>query len=500
MITPIHQHSLFWFRRDLRHIDNAGLYHALHTSQKVSLVFVFDRAILDALTNKADRRIEFIYLSLKELKDALRAIGADLLIVHAVAAVAIPQLARQLKVDAVFCNEDYEPDALARDKAVASSLKENGQDFFAYKDQAIFAKDEVLTQNARPFSVFTPYKNAWLRKLQNGHNDFYSRAYPTEKYFDRLVKSGSLSSSISTSKMVLENVPDLTQLGFVPTNLTQMALPTGMSGAQKLLNNFSEQIDLYQQQRDFPWVKGVSYLSMHNRFGTISPRHLVRMALARQIESSSLGAQTWLNELIWRDFYFAVLWHYPHVVSHAFKAAYDILPWRANQAARVDFELWCAGKTGYPLVDAAMQQLLQTGFMHNRLRMVVASFLTKHLLIDWRWGADFFAQHLNDFDLSANNGGWQWAASTGCDAQPYFRIFNPIIQSQKFDAQGKFIRRYFPVLSAFSNAAIHAPWTTPAMLQADMGCVIGRDYPAPIIDHELARQRALAFFAQVKQA
>jgi deoxyribodipyrimidine photo-lyase len=285
-------------------------------------------------------------------------------------------------------------------------------------------------------------------------------------------------------------LPSLAELGFEATNLRALHIEPGARGAHAALQDFLPRIDRYDETRDLPAVRGVSYLSVHNRFGTLSIRKLARLARERR----SHGAATWLNELIWRDFYFQILYHFPHAAESAFKPRYDKLSFKNKH---LHFTAWCEAKTGYPLVDAAMRQINQTGYMHNRLRMIVASFLVKDLLIDWRWGEKYFADNLNDFDLAANNGGWQWAASTGCDAQPYFRIFNPVTQSQRFDAQGKFIRRYLPELANVPDKYLHAPWTLPPLEQQAAGCVIGRDYPGPIVDHDTARREALALYKSV---
>jgi deoxyribodipyrimidine photo-lyase len=466
-----YQTSLCWLRRDLRLYDHAALYHALKNSRSVHCVFVFDTDILNALQNKADRRVEFIWHSLAELQSELRKLGSDLHILHGSARQLIPQLARQTGAQAVFCNHDEEPDCHARDAAVAASLDTHDIEFHHYKDHVIFERDEVLTGGGTPYHVFTPYKNAWLKKV----DDFYLRAYPTQNYFSHL------------ANFPAAELPSLTLLGFSKTNLSELAMPCGMSGAAQLFDDFAQRMARYQEARDFPAVKGVSYLSTHLRFGTISIRALARHAY----HTAGLGAQTWLSELIWRDFYHALLHHHPDVVGHAFKPQFEHLSF-TNQ---VDlFAAWKSGQTGYPLVDAGMRQLNQTGFMHNRLRMVVASFLVKDLQIDWRWGEQYFAENLNDFDLAANNGGWQWAASTGCDAQPWFRIFNPITQSEKFDAAGKFIRRYVPELANCPDKFIHAPWTLPPMEQRARSIIIGKDYPAPLVDHALAREKTLAMF------
>ena len=464
--------ALVWFRRDLRDDDHAALSAALGEARQVFCAFVFDSDILDALPERRDRRVDFIHQSLLELDGALRARGGGLIVRHGRATVEIPALARQLGVAAVYANRDYEPAAKARDRQVAESLASAGIAFHAGKDQVIFDGDEVLTQAGQPFSVFTPYKKAWLRRL--GPAD--SGAAPC---------TGPLAGS------ELAGVPALAEIGFEPTDLAELGIRPGMSGARALWDDFrAGRLERYGQLRDFPAVKGVSYLSVHLRFGTISIRELVRTALARQAES-------WLNELIWRDFYFMILDHFPQVVGHAFKPAYDAIAWDDWPEG---LAAWCAGRTGYPLVDAAMRQLAHSGWMHNRLRMVVASFLSKDLGLDWRLGERYFAEKLNDFDLAANNGGWQWAASTGCDAQPWFRIFNPVTQSEKFDPQGKFIRRYVGELAGVPDKYIHAPWTMSRAEQDSLGVVIGRDYPAPIVDHATARQATLARYAVVKKA
>ncbi len=473
---PAYRSVLFWFRRDLRDTDNAGLYYALRSADRVFCAFVFDREILDALPSKADRRVEFIHASLGELARALEARGGALLVLHDAARTAIPALAERLGVDAVFANGDYEPAARARDMAVGEALAAAGRRMHLAKDQAIFEKDEVLTQGGKPFTVFTPYKNAWLKRIE----DFYVQAYPVENHAKSLARASFAAP-----------LPSLAQLGFSATNLGDSPVGSGMRGALALLDDFSARISRYRDARDYPAVKGVSYLSVHNRFGTISIRALARTALAHEGD----GPRTWLSELIWRDFYFQILWHHPRVAREAFRAEYARLEWPGDEAL---FTAWREARTGYPLVDAAMRQINATGFMHNRLRMVVASFLAKDLLVDWRRGERYFAEHLNDFDLAANNGGWQWAASTGCDAQPYFRIFNPVSQSEKFDPGGKFIRRYLPELAQVDDAFIHAPWTMPPFAQAEAGCVIGRDYPAPVVDHAVQRERALALYGRAR--
>jgi len=480
--------ALVWFRRDLRADDHAALYHALRAARQVWCAFVFDTAILDALP-RADRRVEFIRDSLVDLDAQLRSLGlahgvegVGLLVRHGDARRALPALAAELGVQAVYANHDDEPDALARDAQVRGALADAGIALHTAKDHVVFERSEVLTATGSPYSVFTPYKNAWLRKLE----PFFVSAYPVGRHARALAPVAAPRP-----------VPTLADLGFQPTNLHQLKLPTGSTGAHELLDDFLDRIDDYDRTRDFPAVKGPSYLSTHLRFGTVSIRRLAREAWQR-MQGGSRGAEVWLSELIWRDFYHQVLHHHPRVVGHCFKPEYDALKWDHGKHADELFAAWCEGRTGYPLVDAAMHQISQTGYMHNRLRMVVASFLTKDLGVDWRRGEAWFATHLNDFDLAANNGGWQWAASTGCDAQPYFRIFNPVSQSEKFDAEGKFIRRYLPQLAALPDKLVHAPWLAkPLELQA-AGLVLDRDYPRPVVAHDVARDRTLARFAAVR--
>lgn len=464
--------SLVWFRRDLRDFDHAALYHALKHSAQVYCAFVFDTDILDKLANKADRRVEFIWESISQLKTALQNKGGDLIVLHGRVVDEIPTLANTLQVQAVFTNHDYEPSAIARDTQVASKLQTSNIAFHHHKDQVIFEKDEVLTMAGKPYSVFTPYKNRWLNTV----NDFYLKAYPVDAYLHHLAKPQTT------------NLISLEALGFQRTNLSDMRLPTGMSGGAALFADFVARIQRYKETRDFPAVKGVSYLSVHLRFGTVSIRHLARTAL----QIGGAGAETWASELIWRDFYFQILHHHPQLaVGKAFKQEFEALPFPNNPDY---FQAWCDGKTGYPLVDAAMRQLNSTGFMHNRLRMVAASFLVKDLLIDWRWGERYFAEKLMDFDFSANNGGWQWAASTGCDAQPWFRIFNPITQSERFDANGRFIRKYVTELANCNDKEIHAPWLISPLRQSAINLIIGRDYPKPIVDHAAQRLLALTLY------
>ncbi|MEP7101674.1 MAG: deoxyribodipyrimidine photo-lyase [Burkholderiales bacterium] len=476
--------ALVWFRRDLRVHDHAALYHALRAAEQVWCVFVFDNGILDPLP-RADRRVEFIHDSVVELDTALHQLGGRLLVRHGRALDEVVRLAGELGVQAVYANHDDEPDALARDAAVRAALADVGVALHTGKDHVVFERSEVLTQGGTPYTVFTPYKNAWLKKLE----PFFVKAYPVERHAASLAAP---PAGVSTE------MPSLQAIGFERTNLHALKISTGSGGAKALLADFLPRIDDYGEARDFPAIKGPSYLSVHLRFGTVSIRELVAAACAHIEKTNSPGAAVWLSELIWRDFYHQILHHHPHVVGASFKPAYDAIGWDEGADADELFNAWCEGRTGYPLVDAAMAQINQTGYMHNRLRMVVASFLTKDLGVDWRRGEAYFATHLNDFDLAANNGGWQWAASTGCDAQPYFRIFNPITQSEKFDPTGKFIRRYLPQLARLPDKLIHAPWLAKPADRLAAGIALGRDYPAPIIDHDAARRRTLERFSVVQ--
>ena len=463
--------ALVWFRRDLRDFDHAALYHAVRSTRQVVCVFVFDREILETLAGPADRRVAFIHAAVTELQQVLQARGGGLIVKYGVAKSEIVQLALELQAQAVFFNHDDDPAARARDAAVETALHAYDIAVHHYKDAVIFERDEVLTAVGTPYSVFTPYKKAWLKTL----TPYYLQAYPVDVHVERLVAHST-------------HIPTLPDMGFAPTNRVELKLPSGMSGGAQLLDDFLARIDCYQEARDFPAVKGPSYLSMHLRFGTVSIRQLAAAAW----QQGGRGAQTWLSELIWRDFYHQILWHRPDVAAgHTYKPQYDALPW-PNPPGH--FAAWCDARTGYPLVDAAMRQLNQTGYMHNRLRMVAASFLTKDLLVDWRLGEAYFAAKLIDFDLAANSGGWQWAASVGCDAQPWFRIFNPVTQSERFDAQGTFIRRYVPELAGVPDKFIHAPWKLSSAGQQQAKCVMGRDYPAPIVDHAMQREQALALF------
>jgi deoxyribodipyrimidine photo-lyase len=491
--------ALVWLRRDLRVEDHAALHHALRSARKVWCAFVFDRDILDPLP-RADRRVEFIRDSLVGVQSELSELGSahhvanvGLWVAHGHAAQAVPELAQALRVQAVFVTHDDEPQALARDAKVLGSLAAHGIAMHSSKDHVIFERSEVLTAAGRPYTVFTPYKNNWMTKL----TDYYVKSYPVARHGAGLAGHTPLPPTMKTpwSHGV---VPDLASLGFETTNLAQLKIATGPAGAQAAFEDFLARMDDYGTAREFPAIKGPSYLGVHLRFGTLSIRQAAREAWHR-MRGGSHGAERWLSELTWRDFYHQLLHHHPHVVGHAFKPEYDTIKWDKGKAADALFDAWCQGQTGYPLVDAAMMQINQTGYMHNRLRMVVASFLTKDLGIDWRRGEAYFAEHLNDFDLAANNGGWQWAASTGCDAQPYFRIFNPVSQSERFDAEARFIKRYLPVLAQLPTKLVHAPWkASPLELEA-AGVKLAHNYPRPIVAHDVARAKTLERFAAVKR-
>ena len=480
--------GLMWFRRDLRTDDNAALYQALKRCKTVHCVFVFDSEILDLLP-RSDRRVEFIHDSLVELDKSIRQLAkkenAGLIVQHAWAIDAIPRLAQELAVQSVFANHDYEPKAIQRDAAVLGKLADLGVAFHTFKDHVIFERKEVLTQIGKPYGVFTPYKNAYLKKIDS----FYLKPYPVEKYIKAFAERPATH---------LHSVPSLADIGFETTNLAMLKISTGMSGGRSLFEDFFDRMDEYHVTRDYPAVKGPSYLGVHLRFGTVSIRKLASIAHQRTFVGSQ-GTAVWLSELIWRDFYFQILSNFPHAASGAFKPEYNAIKWEHGEHAEKIFAAWREGRTGYPIVDAAMAQINQTGYMHNRLRMVVASFLVKDLGIDWRWGERYFAEKLNDFDLSANNGGWQWASSSGCDAQPYFRIFNPTSQSEKFDVDGKFIRKYLPQLSKLPNSALHEPWNAKPIDLESADVKLGVNYPYPIVNHAQAREKTLLRYAVIKK-
>lgn len=424
--------NIFWFRRDLRLHDNAGLYRALKSGKPVLPLFIFDTVILDKLDDQDDARVTFIYQSLEAMNQELQKHGSALLIKNSSPKEAFKEILKDYQVDTVFTNHDYEPYAKQRDEEIGQLLTQNGSQFCTYKDQVIFDRDEVVKADGKPYTVFTPYSRKWREKL----NDFYLKAYPTEKYFKNLMK-------------VQLDFPSLKSIGFEKSSLE-------IPGKE-----YKSVIADYAKTRDFPGLEhGTSRISHHLRFGTISIRELAS-------EANNAKEKTWLNELIWRDFYAMILWHFPQTSDHAYKPDFDKIEWRNNEK---EFEAWCKGETGYPLVDAAMRQLNTLGWMHNRMRMLTASFLSKDLLIDWRWGEHYFSRKLLDYDMSNNVGGWQWAAGTGADAAPYFRIFSPDAQTKRFDPKQEYIKKYVPEYQDSSK------------------------YPEPIVDHKEARERCLAAF------
>lgn len=481
--------GLVWLRRDLRVHDNAALAAALQQCRRVHCLFVLDRAILDPLPRQ-DRRVEFILQSLAELDDDLRRLSgvpdAGLLVTHGFATEVVATCALNIRASAVFHAQDYEPAALERDAQVCSRLAAHGIAMVAVKDHVAFEMQEVLTRTGTPYTVFTPYLRAWLQALGQHPQAWLPR---TVNIQDRMLPRPA---------QLQHPVPSLTEIGFAAPP-TLPALAGGRSAGLALLQDFLARINAYGERRDFPALKGPSYLSVHLRFGTVSIREVLSQAHTRALAGSE-GAAVWRSELAWRDFYFQILSNFPHVATGAFKAVYDAIAWDEGPQAEALFAAWCQGQTGYPLVDAAMAQLNQTGYMHNRLRMVVGSFLVKNLGIDWRWGERYFAEKLNDFDLAANNGGWQWVASSGCDAQPYFRIFNPVRQSERFDPEGKFIARYLPQLAALGPRYIHAPWLAGAERLAQCGVQLGANYPLPLVDHAQSRAKTLLRYSVVSAA
>jgi len=458
--------SLVWLRRDLRLHDNTALFNAASQSNSISICFVFDTNILSKLKNKEDQRVDFIYQILQDIKQTLKQHNSDIWIVHGDPIHEIPKLAKSINADAVFVNRDYEKYGVNRDDAVQKKLSGLNKKFESFKDQVLFEADEIVTKNNTHYSVFSPYRNNHLEKLLASGSGIN-----TYKLDD-----------INFEKFTIDKMLTLNDIGFESSNISSFQIATTNQGIQSQINEFQDRLEHYDQTRNFPAIKGVSYLSVHNRFGTISIREIANICLKNYVTP---GSKSWLNELIWRDFYFQIIVNFSHVQDgRSFKQQYDNLQYENNESF---FESWKQGRTGFPIVDAAMRQLNTTGYMHNRLRMIVASFLTKDLLIDWRWGEEYFKEKLIDFDFSANNGGWQWAASVGCDAQPWFRIFNPILQSQKFDSDGKFIKKYIPELSAFDKKNIHEPHSKFAP----------KDYPKPIIDHTIQRQKALKMFEHI---
>lgn len=416
-----------WYRRDLRLKDNRALFFALQSGFKVLPIFIFDKDILEQFPHKKDRRVDYIHQVLTTLNDFLKQYNSGIAFYYNTVEEAFESIVAHYDVQGVFCNEDYEPKTIARDQQIASYLSAKGVAFNQFKDHVIFRGDEILKQDGTPYQIYTPYAKLWRSKLSE--TDLYNY---TEK----------LSSEVLYT--IDSIIPSLESLGYEQTGYA-FTIPT--------LNE--TQINSYHLNRDYPAVEGTTHLGIALRFGTISIRKCVAFALQHN--------DVWLSELIWRDFFSQILFNYPQIENKCFKPKYEAIQYRNNEA---EFKLWCEGRTGYPIVDAGMRELNTTGFMHNRVRMIVASFLTKHLLIDWRWGEAYFAQHLLDYDLSANNGNWQWAAGCGCDAAPYFRIFNPSEQTKKFDKEQKYIKKWLP--------------------EIEQG-----QYWEEIVDHKEARVRAL---------
>ncbi len=422
--------ALFWFRRDLRLEDNAGLFHALSGPLPVLPLFIFDRQILDLLEDKKDRRVSFIHHYLEKMHQHLRTLGSGLFFFYGKPSDAFSALSAQFEVKKVYTNHDYEPYAIKRDQEIESWLAEKGIGFQSFKDQVIFEKDEILSDSGMPYTVFTPYSKKWKSRFSIE----MTRPYQTKPLFGNFLRW---------------QAPDIIPLKEMGFEKAEGAFPDAAVTAELLKN--------YGEKRNFPALPATSRLSVHLRFGTVSIRALVTLGIQH--------SESWLNELIWREFYMNILWHFPRVgEGKSFKPAYDKIAWRNDPE---NFQKWCEGKTGYPIVDAGMRELNATGFMHNRVRMITASFLVKHLLIDWRLGEAYFAKKLLDFDLSANNGGWQWASGSGCDAAPYFRVFNPTLQTEKFDKDWRYIKKWVP------------EWNQPGYLQNQ------------VVNHEFARKRAL---------
>lgn len=426
--------NIFWFRRDLRLHDNAALYHALREGLPVLPIFIFDKNILDDLEDRSDSRVTFIHRTITELQESLRDISSGLEVFHDVPADVFTGLMRKYRIQRVFANHDYEQYALDRDRQIKTLLGEKDIPFLTFKDQVIFEKNEVVKDDGSPYVVFTPYARKWRSLL----TEFYLKPYPADKYFTFFAASRGT------------DIPSLASMGFTPGK--HDIPPPEVS---------EKELHAYARDRDYPARDGTSRIGIHLRFGTVSIRALVKKAMA--------GSDIFLNELIWREFYQMILWHFPHVNrGEAFRKEYDNIPWRNDEN---EFRRWCEGSTGYPIVDAGMRQLNETGFMHNRVRMITASFLSKHLLVDWRWGESYFAQKLLDYEFASNNGGWQWAAGSGCDAAPYFRIFNPALQTKKFDPKLEYVRRWVLELDSFG-------------------------YPLPVVDHEFARKRCLEVYSK----
>lgn len=423
--------SIFWFRRDLRLEDNTGLSQALKSGFPVLPIFIFDKNIVEGLDDKNDRRVDYIHQALSAINLSLKEHHSKVTTFYGDPLEVFKELIGKYDIQSVFCNRDYEPNTIQRDTEIYHYLQAQSTPFKAFKDQVIFDKNAIVKNDGTPYTVYTPYSKKWKERLSQK---------------DYLVHQTDFTRFLKQDFTPIHSLKDI---GFNTTDIH--------FEAPKLDRKI---IDEYNKYRDFPALQHTTQLGIGLRFGTISIRQCVAFALKHN--------QTWLNELIWREFFMQILYHFPKVTTQPFKAKYDNIKWRNNEQ---EFELWCNGKTGYPIVDAGMRQLNNTGYMHNRARMIVASFLCKHLLIDWRWGEAYFAQKLNDYDLSANNGNWQWAAGCGCDAAPYFRIFNPTAQTEKFDKNLEYIKKW---VSEFGS----------------------NTYPQPMVEHRFARDRALRVYGE----
>lgn len=425
--------SICWLRRDLRLHDNAALYHALKGPNPVILLFIFDVSILEKLNARDDARVTFIYNVIEKLRDDLKKLGSSILVLNTTPEKAWEEVLKTYKVKDVYANHDYEPYARERDDALSEFLSSESITFKTFKDQVVFEKDEVVKADGKPYTVFTPYFRQWEKKL----NEFYKKVYPVEKYLSNLLQIKPLT------------IPTLKEMGFEKSNQDFPSI------------HFEKKLNGYEERRDYPGDEATSRIGLHLRFGTVSIREALREAIDQK-------ADKWLSELVWRDFYMMILWHFPYVSNSCFKPAYDNIKWRNDEK---DFEAWCSGNTGYPLVDAGMRQLNEIGFMHNRVRMVVASFLTKHLLIDWKWGEAYFAEKLLDYEMASNVGGWQWACGCGNDAAPYFRVFNPELQAKRFDPKQVYVDKWVPEIKQ-------------------------QKYVQPIVEHTFARERVLQVFKE----
>jgi deoxyribodipyrimidine photo-lyase len=425
--------NIFWFRRDLRIADNCGLFNALKSELPVLPLFIFDSEILSKLEDADDARVTFIHQTISNLSAEISKQKGSLLVKYGSPQAVWSELIKEYHIQSVFVNHDYEPYGIQRDHAIRILLNTHHISFLSFKDYVIFEKDEILKADQRPYTVFTPYMNKWLDKFKAADME----PYPSGRQLNNFIQTD------------VERIPTLKEIGFIKSVL-QMPVP-GL-----------EKIPCYAETRDLPGINGTTLLGVHLRFGTVSIREILR-------EASFSGEKTFLKELIWREFYAMILYQFPETVTNSFKKEYDHIRWRNDEK---EYEAWCNGQTGYPMVDAGMRQLNVTGFMHNRVRMITASFLCKHLLIDWRWGERYFARKLLDYELASNIGGWQWAAGCGTDAAPYFRIFNPTLQMKKFDPELKYIKQWVPEYADFSQ------------------------YPKPIVEHSYARERCLRRFRE----